>query len=352
MNIQIQDLREENSRLSDALRDLAVQVADNAASARFLSVGDVIDSTYSSITGSKLSGTGTGTGTISQALLLRQLDCIQNQLDAAKKQAQVMGIVRRSSFTKPNPILADSLRAVNAPLSVTFGRTRSLSNLPSPSLSSSLNQMSYPSPTYASIGVCLPSHDASLRRPSKVLRDLLDIDSDAERVENSGKFWDLSNFKDDHFTSISKVASEPAEKTKKLSPRFADADEGGLFLAANRCKDSAQRNPVISDLSTALDKYLNVVRKLSASAARMDTRSPDIDECEEIVLSLTHGLQRSTISNNNDIKNNAAQSTLHTESNRDLGVRDKQTAWRASEDVKTSPESTLYLGSNECKLVQ
>jgi hypothetical protein len=352
MNVQIQDLRAENSRLSDALRDLAVQVADNAVSTQSLSLGDVTDSKYPSITGSQSSDAGMGTGTISQALLLRQLESIQNQLDAAKKQAQVMGIVRRSSFTKPNPILADSFRVVNAPLSVTFGRTRSLSNLPSPSLSSSLNHLSFPSPTYASTSVCLPSHDASLRRPSKVLRDLLVIDTEAEKVENNDKYWDFNSIKEDNFNSISKVRSEPAEKKKKLSPRYADADEGGLILSANRCKDSTQRNPVITDLSTALDKYLNVVRKLSASAARMDTRSPEIDECQEIVLSLTHGLKRSTSSNNNDISSNTAQSTLHTESDRNFGVREKQTAWRLSEDVKSSPEGTLYLGSNECKLVR
>jgi hypothetical protein len=351
MNVQIQDLRAENSRLSDALRDLAVQVADNAVSTQSLSLGDVTDSKYPSLTGSQSSDTGMVSGTISQALLLRQLESIQNQLDAAKKQAQVMGIVRRSSFTKPNPILADSFRVLNAPLSVTFGRTRSLSNLPSPSLSSSLNHLSFPSPTYASNSVCLPSHDASLRRPSKVLRDLLVIDTEAERVENNEKYWDLNNIKDDNFNSISKVRSVSAEKRKK-SPRYADADEGGLILSANRCKDSMQRNPVITDLSTALDKYLNVVRKLSASAARMDNRSPDIDECEEIVLSLTHGLQRSNSSKNNDISGNTAQSTLHTESDRNLGVREMQTAWRASEDVKSSPEGTLYLGSNECKLVR
>ena len=406
MNSQIQDLRAENSRLSDALRSLSALVADKV-------IGDVTHSKYPSVKGSlssdgcpayysqkrspyidnsniggnsvhnpngrgrgtsvcwddvdannlpadlqhserererELEGSGAGTGTISKGLLLRQLDSIQNQLDAAKKQAQVMGIVRKSSFSKPNPVLADSFRVANAPLSVTFGRPRSFSSQSSPSLSSSMHHMSFPSPTLN--GVSLPSHDASSRRPSKVMRDLV-IDSEADRGENYDQYWDLNNTRDDNFNSINRVGSDPVEKKKKSSPRFVDVDSespNGLLLTANRCKDLAQRSPVNTDLSTALDKYLNVVRKLSASAARVDTRNPDINECEEINQSHAQGLQRSTNSNNNSNNNSSnALSTLHTVSNRNLRVKEKQTTWRASEGVKTSPESRIFLGSNECK---
>ena len=45
-----------------------------------------------------------------------------------------------------------------------------------------------------------------------------------------------------------------------------------MITAASRCRDIANRDPANNDLSTALDKYLDVVKKLSNSTSKLDSR--------------------------------------------------------------------------------
>lgn len=402
MNIQIEGLRAENLRLSSALRDLAALVTDKAACTQTLALADVkerrsssrkekessdgwpeafhqrrgpsveisnigdscahrtseknmnvcwVDTmSLSADSHDSVKGAETPvTGKISQAKLLRQLDSIQNQLDATKKQ--IMGTVRRSSFTKPNPVLADSFRVVNAPLSLTSGRPKSFSNLPSPS--SNLSHFPFPSPK--SNAVFLPSQEATSRRSAKASIDQLDTDGcEVEKVENCEKFWDLNHLKDEHFNSISRITSDLVDRKKKLSPRYSDEDSrNGLIIAASRCKELAQSSPVNTDLSTALDKYLNVVRKLSASAARTDTRDLGSKDCEEVIISLNNGFQRSMSSNSNSNmtcsnNSNSVSNSVQMESNCNLILKGQHTAWRVSEGARLSPENRMFLGTNEC----
>ena len=268
-------------------------------------------------------------GKVPQALLLRQLESIQNQLDSTKKQ--LTGAVRKTSFTKNNSVAVDGQRTNSAPLSVSAGRSASYSSFISPSRS--INPFSAHSPT--AVPFPLPMHD-SVRRPGKILKDSKASDSgDAHKAGSFEKFWDLNSVSEDQFNAICSGTSDAVEKKKKSSRILEEESQHNLISAANRCREVAQRSPVNTDLSSALDKYLNVVRKLSASTGRTDTVTPDKSRSPE---GLSNGLSRY---GGRSSSLNSSLGNLSVENNRPFKLKEKEkekeknTTWRPSEGLKT-----------------
>ena len=316
-------------------------------------------------------GTGTGTGKISQALLLQQLENIQSQLDATKKE--LLGSVRKSSFSKPNPFFADNGRIYNSTqLSVTTGRQRSLSNHASPV---SARDPNYPtSPSANQNYYTSSSSDTSIKRTvsgsglisgSGKWAHEMKVPDDTE-ITNAANYEKLKDLTDNHFNNCGRLGSDVLERKKKLSPHRNNDDESqnNMISAANRCRDMANRNPVNTDLSSALDKYLNVVRKLSAttSTVRIDTHNGE--RAQEGRVSNGHSnynsngnspISKGTNPVNKDIaspacKNNNLASMLH-EFNRSPKPKDqdkqRDLTWRPSQGEKCSPDARYYLNSDE-----
>lgn len=320
------------------------------------------------------SGLGTGTGKISQALLLQQLENIQSQLDATKKE--LLGSVRKSSFSKPNPFFADNGRIYNSStqtLSVTTatGRQRSLSNHASPVSARDQNYRTSPS---ANQNYYMSSSDNTIKRTvsgsglisgSGKWAHEMKVSDDTE-ITNAANYEKLKDLTDNHFNNFGRLGSDILERKKKLSPHRNNDDESqnNMISAANRCRDMANRNPVNTDLSSALDKYLNVVRKLSASSSTVRTDTHSGEGAQEGRLSNGHSnynsngnspMSKGAMPVSKDIaspacKNNNLASMLH-EFNRSPKPKDqdkqRDLTWRPSEGEKCSPDARYYLNSDE-----
>ena len=317
---------------------------------------------------------GTGTGKLSQALLLQQLENIQSQLDATKKE--LLGSVRKNSFSKPNPFFADNVRVFNGtPLSISTatGKQRSVSNHASPVAERHFN---YPSSPSANVNYYTSSEPSIKRTVSgsglvsgsgKWSHELKVDDEDVSNAENYDKLGGLT---DNHFNHFGRLGSDIMDRKKKSSPhRNEDDSQNGIIAAANRCREMANRNPVNTDLSSALDKYLNVVRKLSASAStstgRIDGQYTERAMGGRMSFGHSNGnsngnstgtspMSKGTSPNDKGFnpahKSNNLASVLH-EFNRSPKPKDKDQqrdlTWRPSEGEKCPSEARYYLNSDE-----
>ena len=315
-------------------------------------------------------GIGTGTGKLSQALLLQQLENIQSQLDATKKE--LLGSVRKNSFSKPNPFFADNVRVFNGtPLSVstTTGKLRSVSNHASPSTGRNFNYPLSPSANTNYNTSTEPSIKRTVSGSGLVALSgkwSNELEVDDEDVSNAENYDTLRGFTDNHFNHFGRLGSDIMDRNKKLSPhRIEEDSQNGIIAAANRCREMANRNPVNTDLSSALDKYLNVVRKLSASASTSTGRI-DGQYTERAMggrMSFGHsngnsngtspmskGTSPSDKGFNPAYKSNNLASVLH-EFNRSPKPKDKDQqrdlTWRPSEGEKCPSEARYYLNSDE-----
>lgn len=347
MESKIGELKTENVRLNNDLKNLTALLVDKThdehSRASFGETKKPKTSSEQTIGNEDCSSVGN----IPQALLLRQLESIQNQLDFTKKQ--LMGAIRKNSFTKNNPSAVETQRTNSAPL-FSVGRSRSYSSFPSPS--ASINPFSAHSPT--GIPFALPMHDSAVRRQGKIVKDLKVSDSgDVHKVASFEKFWDMNGVSDwevngvseNHFHAIRSGSSDIEEKRKKNSRITEEESQHILISAASRCREVAQRSPVNSDLSSALDKYLNVVRKLSASTGRIDTASPDKSRSPVgAPTSLPrHGGRSSSLNStlgNPSIDNNRRFRSREKEKEEE---KEKTSTWRPSEGSKgreSGPGST------------
>ena len=213
-----------------------------------------------------------GESKISHTMLLQQLTNIQSQLDVIRKQLTGSPTRRSAAPSVPNPFISDnSLKNFNSPIPEHTSTSKS-----TPYLSTSL-------PACTSVTLNFPSDEVKTPPRIDYYPGYRDSDFDKNICETawiSNPLGFNENFKSNENVSggVSRFIYPASERIVRVqSKKYGIDDESssssnGLITAASRCLHIANRDPANSDLSTALDKYLNVVKKLSSSASKLDSR--------------------------------------------------------------------------------
>ena len=214
-----------------------------------------------------------GESKISHTMLLQQLTSIQNQLDVIRKQLTGSPTRKNNPPSVPNPFVFDSpSKSFTSPIPVHPSSSKS-----TPYLSSSL-------PAHTSIPLNFPSDEVKTPPRTDYYPGYRDSDFDRDTGETAWISNPLGKGNNENFKSNDKVSSGvsrfiyPASdrivrvQSKKCSIDDDPLSNNGLITAASRCRDIANRDPANNDLSTALDKYLDVVKKLSSSTSKLDSR--------------------------------------------------------------------------------
>ena len=208
-----------------------------------------------------------GESKISHTMLLQQLTSIQSQLDIIKKQ--LTGSPTRRSVS--NPFTSDSpIRNFTSPMPL------------HPSTTKSTSHFSATLPASTSIPLNFPSDEIPIRTPPRIEDYPSYKNSDFERdtgetvwISNPLSNTDKSAPIGTASRSESRFTYPASERIVRVKSRkFIEENESdkGLITAASRCRDIANRDPANDDLSSALNKYLNVVKKLTSSASKLDSR--------------------------------------------------------------------------------